>query len=267
MDHPGFVRGLQRLGDLFRNRQRLVDGDRTLRDPVSKGRSFDQLQDERLGVVGLLNAVDGGDTRGVEAGEHLRLPLEPGEPIRVSRRGVGQDLQRDIMAELRIGGLIDLSHPSLADEGGHVVVAEAGADGQSHSWVRTSPFYLGPVAVSTSCTEWRVGSVRFRAALQGPDELERRLAAASRSRFAWALRSRPRCSRRMRSSASLTTRSICSAGLSIARSMRSLNACVDGSRVQMSKNSCVPAGALRMRVIVAGFVTRLNFPFGSRRTK
>ena len=31
----------------------------------------------------------------VEAGKDLRLPLEPGEPIRVSRQGVGQDLQGD----------------------------------------------------------------------------------------------------------------------------------------------------------------------------
>ena len=68
----------------------------------------------------------------VEAGEDLRLPLEPGEPIRVSREGVGQDFQRDIAAQLRVGGAIDLSHPPFANEGGHVVGPEAGADGESH---------------------------------------------------------------------------------------------------------------------------------------
>ena len=34
----------------------------------------------------------------VEAGEDLRLPREPGEAIRVSREGVGEDLQRDLQA-------------------------------------------------------------------------------------------------------------------------------------------------------------------------
>jgi hypothetical protein len=35
-----------------------------------------------------------------------------------------QDLQRDLPVELGIGGLIDLPHATLADEGGDVVVAE-----------------------------------------------------------------------------------------------------------------------------------------------
>ena len=68
----------------------------------------------------------------VEAGEDLRFPLEPCEPIRVSSEGVREDLQGHLAAELRVGGLIDLPHPPLADEGGHVVVSEAVTDGQSH---------------------------------------------------------------------------------------------------------------------------------------
>ena len=66
------------------------------------------------------------DVRVVEAREHLRFPLE-GKPIRVSREGVGEDLQRDIAAQLGVGGAVDLAHPASADEGGHVVMAEAGA--------------------------------------------------------------------------------------------------------------------------------------------
>ena len=34
MDHPGLMRGLQRLGDLLGDRQRLIQGDRPLREPV-----------------------------------------------------------------------------------------------------------------------------------------------------------------------------------------------------------------------------------------
>ena len=75
----------------------------------------------------------------VEAGEHLRFPLEPGEPVRISREGVGEDLQRDVAAELRVGGAIDLAHAAYADEGGHVIVPEAGADGQGHDLARRDP--------------------------------------------------------------------------------------------------------------------------------
>ncbi len=68
----------------------------------------------------------------VEAGEDLRLPREPGEAVRVSREGVGQDLQRHLAAQLRVGGLPDLPHPAFPEEGGDVVVAEAGAGTEGH---------------------------------------------------------------------------------------------------------------------------------------
>jgi hypothetical protein len=103
-----------------------------LRDPDRQGRSLDQLQHQRPRAVGFLDAVDGGDVRVVEAGEDLRFPLEPREPIRLSREGVGQDLQRDLAVELGVGGLPDQAHAPLADEGGHVVVPKAVADLKCH---------------------------------------------------------------------------------------------------------------------------------------
>ena len=45
---------------------------------------------------------------------------------------LSQYLQRDIAVELGVGGLPDLAHAPLADEGGHVVMAEAGADVHRH---------------------------------------------------------------------------------------------------------------------------------------
>ena len=35
-------------------------------------------------------------------------------------------------AQLRVGGAIDLPHAALADEGSHVVMAEASSDGEGH---------------------------------------------------------------------------------------------------------------------------------------
>ena len=96
MDHAGFVRGLQRLRDLLGDRQRLIQRDRTLRDPVCQRRTLYQLQHQRPRPLGLLNAVDGGDVGVVEAGEDLRLPCEPGEAVRIGCERVGEDLQRDL---------------------------------------------------------------------------------------------------------------------------------------------------------------------------
>ena len=76
------------------------------------------------------------DVRVVEAGEHLRFPLEPSEAVRVGGEGVGEDFQGDVSAELGVGGAIDLPHAPLADEGGDVVMAEAGADGEGHEKAR-----------------------------------------------------------------------------------------------------------------------------------
>ena len=68
----------------------------------------------------------------VEAGENLRLSLKPRQPIRISGKRLRQDLERHLPVQLGIGGLVDLPHASLADEGGDVVVAESGTDGQRH---------------------------------------------------------------------------------------------------------------------------------------
>ena len=82
--------------------------------------------------------------RVVEAGEDLRLPLEPGEAIRISREGVGEDLQRDLAVELGVGGLPDLAHAALAQEGRDVVLAERGARLERHESLRISRLYLWP---------------------------------------------------------------------------------------------------------------------------
>ena len=68
----------------------------------------------------------------VQRGQNFGLTLKPRQPLWVRRERFGEDLQRDLAIELGIGGLIDLAHPALADEGGHVVVSNAGADLQGH---------------------------------------------------------------------------------------------------------------------------------------
>ena len=58
MDDSLLVRRFKRLGDLLRDRQRLVDGNGPLRDPIGERRAFDQLHDQRVRAVGILEAMD-----------------------------------------------------------------------------------------------------------------------------------------------------------------------------------------------------------------
>ena len=48
MDDAALVRGLERFGNLAGDRQRFVERQRALRDPIGQRRAVDQLQDERV---------------------------------------------------------------------------------------------------------------------------------------------------------------------------------------------------------------------------
>ncbi len=84
-------------------------------------------------AFGFFQAVDVPNVGMVQACQDFGFTLKPCQSLRVSRERFGEDLQRDLAIQLRIGGLIDLSHAALADEGGHVVVGDAGTDFQSYS--------------------------------------------------------------------------------------------------------------------------------------
>ena len=61
MNDAVFVRGFERLGNLLRDRQRFVEGNRTLRNALRQVIALDQLHHERGNALALFEAVDGGD--------------------------------------------------------------------------------------------------------------------------------------------------------------------------------------------------------------
>ena len=66
MDDPLLVRRLERLCDLLRDLQRLVNRDRAFRDPIGQRRSVDQLHYKSSGVRALLQTIDRRDVRVIE---------------------------------------------------------------------------------------------------------------------------------------------------------------------------------------------------------
>jgi hypothetical protein len=66
MDDPRLVRRFESLGDLLRNRERVLERDRSLRDPIGERRAFDELEHQRVNTTGIFETVDAADVRMVE---------------------------------------------------------------------------------------------------------------------------------------------------------------------------------------------------------
>ena len=68
MDDPLLVRRLERFGDLFRDQERLINRDRSTRDPLREVLALNQFHHERADSVTMFKAVDVGDV--IRAGPH-----------------------------------------------------------------------------------------------------------------------------------------------------------------------------------------------------
>ncbi len=132
MDDPLLVRCFESLGDLLRNGDGFIDGDRPLRDAVGERRPLDQLHHEGLHAVGVFEPMDLRDVGMIQRGQHFGFALEPRQAIRVGCNGFGQHLDRDLALQLRVGRLVHLAHAAHADLSGDFVRAETGSGGEGH---------------------------------------------------------------------------------------------------------------------------------------
>ncbi len=132
MDDPDLVRRFDRLGDLLRDGQHVLEWNRPTRDPVRQRRPLDQLHHQRGLTVSAFEAVNPGDVGMVQRSEDFRFALEPGQSIAVGRHGAGEDLDGDLSLEVGVRCAIDLSHPAHADVGGDFIRTETGSWGEGH---------------------------------------------------------------------------------------------------------------------------------------
>ena len=66
MDDALLVRGVERAGNLPRNRQGGTEGNRPLCNPFREGGALDQLQHESTRAIRFFQAVDGADVRVIQ---------------------------------------------------------------------------------------------------------------------------------------------------------------------------------------------------------
>ena len=66
-------------------------------------------------AAGFLHAVERGNVRMIERGEHFRFALEAGHTIRIEQKRLRQYLDRDLADQLRVARTID--HPSRPRRG------------------------------------------------------------------------------------------------------------------------------------------------------
>ncbi len=67
----------------------------------------------------------------IQRGERLCFASEPRQPIRVVRKRLGEDLDRDITIQLGVTGPKDLTHVTFADGREDFVGAEPSAGGEA----------------------------------------------------------------------------------------------------------------------------------------
>ena len=131
---PCAVRRDERVGDVDRIAQRLLDRERAASDPRRQRLAVQQLHDQ----VGHIPAIDLGDTdvmHRADAGmgqlrDRARLALEP---FPAARRHVDlrrEDLDGDEAVEPRIARSIDLAHAAGPEERQNLESAETRAGGE-----------------------------------------------------------------------------------------------------------------------------------------
>ena len=89
--------------------------------------TFDQFQDQRTRPLGFLDAVDGRDVRVVQRSQDFGFTLKTGEAVRISCDRFRQHLDGNLPLQVRVEGLIHLTHAALADLGGLFGRAETSA--------------------------------------------------------------------------------------------------------------------------------------------
>ena len=116
VDDPLLVGGGEAAGDLDRVVHHLARRQRHPAHALAEGLALQQLA-HHVGRAGLVpDVVDGDDVRMVEGAGGPRLLLEPLEARGIGAHRGGENLDRDLAAQARVAGAVDLAHRARPEQ-------------------------------------------------------------------------------------------------------------------------------------------------------
>ena len=124
MDDARFVRGVEGIGELPRDVQRLRDRERPRGEPSGQGVALDELEHQRRLLAVLDHVIDRRDVRMVERGQRTRLALESRNGIGVGRNPRRHDLDRHVASEAHITRPVDFPHAAGSEQRDDLVAAD-----------------------------------------------------------------------------------------------------------------------------------------------
>ena len=127
MDDALFVRRLECLGHLRRDPEAFAQGNRSAGDSLREIVTIDEFDDESGDAVAFFESVDRRNVGMIQRREHLRFPLEAGEPLGTVCHLGQQDLDRDVAAKPRVAGAEDRAHAAFAQQRLHLEDTEPGS--------------------------------------------------------------------------------------------------------------------------------------------
>ena len=128
------VRCVERVGDFDGQSEERLVVERASGDAMLEGRALEKLHgDEGLAFVPA-DFVDGADVGMVQRGGGARFSAKAFERLRILRKIVGQEFQRDEAAEFGVLGLVDDAHAAAAEFFEDVVTGDRLADHEVEQW-------------------------------------------------------------------------------------------------------------------------------------
>ena len=115
MDDACLVRPPESVGDLHAVAQRLGHAEPARRDDVLERSSFGVLHDDEVDAAFRTDVVDGDDVGVVECARSPRLLEEASFPVRIDDSVLGKDLDGHCAIEVGVEGLVNDTHPTLAE--------------------------------------------------------------------------------------------------------------------------------------------------------
>ena len=122
----------QRIGDLKRSIECLVDRQRAMRQPLRKRVAVEQLHHQEVDAVRIADVIDNTDVGMPQRGGGARLAVEPIAKRAILAQMFRKDFDGDRAAEPRIRRAIDLPHPTTGQWRIDAIDPEAPSD-QRHA--------------------------------------------------------------------------------------------------------------------------------------